>query len=128
MPAMPWRLARYCPPARQVSAPMAYGKGPSKGLAIGIVRMNDELERASVAQPDGRKVPDVSSRKPTNAEMFSEHHDRCVNEAQAKVAVSAVNIHRTCELIDRRWRVRECSTREIIHERLHRRPLVTKKV
>ena len=45
--------------------------------------MNDELECASVAQPHGREVPDVSRRQAMNAEIFSEHHDRRVNEAQA---------------------------------------------
>ena len=107
---------------------MAYGRRPRKGLAIGIVGVNDELERASVAQPNGREVPNVSRRQATNAEIFSEHHDRRVDEAQAKVVVSPVNVHRAGELIERRCCVRERTTRKIIHERLHRRPLVTKEI
>ena len=69
--------------------------------------MDDKLERTSVAQPHCREVPDVSSRKATNAEIFSEKPDRCVTEAQAKVVVMPVNIHRAGELIERRRCVRE---------------------
>ena len=62
--------------------------------------MHDGLERASVEQPHGGEVANVSRRKATNAEIFREHDDRRVDEAQAKIVVSPVNIHRSGELID----------------------------
>ena len=75
-------------------------KKVTQGLAIGIVRVHDELERASVEQPHGGEVSNVSRRKATNAEIFREHDDRRVDEAQAEIAVPPVDIHRSSELID----------------------------
>jgi hypothetical protein len=69
-------------------------------LAIGILGMHDELERASVEQPYGGEVPNVSGRKTANAEIFREHDDRRIDEAQAKIVISPVDIHRSSELID----------------------------
>jgi hypothetical protein len=44
--------------------------------------VNDELECASVSQPNGREVPNVSRRKPTDAEIISEDDYRRVFETQ----------------------------------------------
>ena len=62
--------------------------------------MHDELERASVEQPHDGEVPNVSRRKAANAEIFREHDDRRIDEAQAKIVISPVDIHRSGELID----------------------------
>ncbi len=77
---------------------------------------------------DCRKMPDISSCEATDAEMFSERHHGCIDEAQAEIAVAPVNLHRPRELIERRRRVGKCPTREVVHERVHRRPLVSKEV
>ena len=62
--------------------------------------MNDEFERASVEQPHGGEVPNVSRRQAANAEIFSEHDDGRIDEAQAKIVISPVDIHRSSELIE----------------------------
>ena len=90
--------------------------------------MNDQVEGAAVAKSDGREVADISRRETTNAKIFGEHHDRRVDETEAKVAVSPVNCHGPCELIDSRRRVSERPAREIVHESVHGRPLVAKEV
>ena len=90
--------------------------------------MNDQLEGAPVAQPDGREVADISCREATDAEIFSERHKGGIDEAQAEMAVAPVNLHGPRELIERRRGVGKCPTREVVHERVHRRPLVAKEV
>jgi hypothetical protein len=95
---------------------------------VRIVRVNDKLKCASVAQPHSREVPHVACREPTDTEIFSEHDDRRIDQAETKVCVSRVNLHRSRELIDRRRCVRERPAREIVHESVHCRPLVAKEV
>ena len=82
--------------------------------------MNDELEWGTIPQPHSREVPDIARRETTNAEVFGEHHNRRVDQTEAKVAVFLVNLHGSRELIDRRRRVRKRSTREVVHEGIHR--------
>jgi hypothetical protein len=62
--------------------------------------MHDELERASVEQPHGGEVPNVSRRQAANAEITREHDDRRIHEAQATIVISPVDVHRSSELID----------------------------
>lgn len=54
-------------------------EGHAKALVIGIVRVHDELERASVEQSHGGEVANVSRRKATNTEIVREHDDRRVD-------------------------------------------------
>jgi hypothetical protein len=90
--------------------------------------VNDKLEGASIPKPHSGEVPDVARREAADAEIFSEHHDRRVDQAEAEVAVSHVNVHSSRELIDSRRSVRERAAGEIVHERVHRRSLVAEKV
>lgn len=101
---------------------------PRGDLLIRIVWMNNEFECAAVPQPHGREVPDISRRETTDTEVFCKHHDRRVNQAEAKVAVSPVYFHGSRELIDRRRRIRERPAREIVHESVHCWPLAAKEV
>jgi hypothetical protein len=61
-----------------------------------------------VAQPDRREVSDVSCGEPTDAEILSERHDRCVDEAQAEIGISPINLHGPRKLVQPRRGVREC--------------------
>ena len=90
--------------------------------------MDHQPERAAVAQPDGAKMADVPRGDPPDAEIFCERDDRTVHEAESKIREAAVDLHRASELIERRRRVCERPTREIVHERLHATPLVAKEV
>ena len=98
------------------------------GLLIRIARMDDEVEGTAVTKPHGRKVADISRRESTDAKIFSEHDNRRVDKAEAKVVVSPVNFHSSRELIDRWRRIRERPAREVIHERIHRRPLAAQEI
>jgi hypothetical protein len=100
----------------------------SLALLIWIVGVNDKLESASVPQPHRREMADVTRCEATDAEIFGEHHDGRVVQTEAKVGVSPVNLHRSREPVDRRRRIRERRTREVVHESIHRLPLVTKEV
>jgi hypothetical protein len=50
--------------------------------------VNDQLERATVAQPNCREVPDISGREATDAEIFGERHNGCINQAEAEIAIA----------------------------------------
>ena len=58
--------------------------------------MNDKLECGSVAQPHSREVSNVSRREATNAEIFSERHDRRVLTCILEFSVSAEGLVRLC--------------------------------
>ena len=64
--------------------------------------MHDEPERASIEQAHGGEVPNVARRNAANAEIFREDDDRRIDEAQATIVISPVDIHRSGELIDGR--------------------------
>jgi len=89
--------------------------------------VDEQIERAPVAQPDRRKVPDVSRREAPDAEIFGERYDGCVHEAKAEIGIASVNGHGARKLIDGRC-VREGAACDVIHEHAHRRPLVPKEV
>ena len=57
-------------------------------------RMDDEVERAAVAQPHGGKVPDVSRRKATDAKIFGERDHGCVHKAEAEIREALIDLHR----------------------------------
>jgi hypothetical protein len=95
---------------------------------IWIVGVNDKLESASVPQPHRREMADVTRCDATDAEILSEDYDRRVDQTEAKVGVLAINRHGPRKLVDRRRRIRERPAREVVHESIHRLPLVTKEV
>lgn len=90
--------------------------------------MNDKLECASVAQSHGSEVPNVARSETTNAEVFSQHDDGRINEAEPKIAVSLVDDHRARELIDRGSGVGKRPTRKVVNEHVHCWTFVAKEV
>ena len=90
--------------------------------------MNDKLECASVSQSHGGEVPNVARGETTDAEVFSQHDDGRINEAEPKIAISPVGDHRARELIDRRRGVGKRPTRKVVDERVHGWTLVAKEV
>lgn len=49
--------------------------------SVGLRGLHDEVERASVAQPNRGEVSDVTSYDPTQTKIFREHDDRRIDEA-----------------------------------------------
>src|SRR5262249_5534750 len=90
--------------------------------------MDDQFERAPIAQPDRGKTPDGPRREATNTESFRQSNDRRIHETEVEIRVPLVNLHCPRELIERRWRVSKCTTCKIEHENTHRCPRVAKKV
>jgi len=90
--------------------------------------MDDEVERAAVTQSDGDKVTQVARRQTTDAERLGERYDRTIDEAQAEIGEALIHFHRTGELTERRRRVGEGASSEILHEHLHRAALVAKEI
>lgn len=95
---------------------------------IGIRRVNHQLERATVTESYGREMTHVSRGQPTNPERFGEGHDGSIDESQAEVGKASIHFHRTRQLPDRRWRIGESASGEILHERVHRRPVGAKEI
>lgn len=90
--------------------------------------MHDQLEPAAASEPNGCEVAHVTCREPMDAERLGQRHNRCVDEAEAEIREASVHGHRTRQLAERRGRVGEGTSGEILHERLHRRALVAKEV
>jgi len=90
--------------------------------------LNHELEPTAIMESDRSEVTRVARRQSTNAQRLGQRHHRCVDEAQTEVAEAPVNFHGTRELPQRRRRIREGATGEILHERLHRLALIPKEV
>lgn len=90
--------------------------------------MNHQFERPAVAEPNRREVTHIARRETPDAKRLGERHYRGVDEAKAEFREATVNSHRPGQLTDCWRRVSEGAAREILHERLHRRPLVTKEV
>ena len=63
-----------------------------------------------------------------DAESLSKSDDRGVHKAETKVLVAPINLHRPRELIQRGLGVSKGAATNVLHERLHRPALVTKKV
>ena len=58
--------------------------GPRSG-SVRIRWMDDQLERATVAQADRREVTHVARGQATDAESLGEHDDRSIHKPKAKV-------------------------------------------
>ncbi len=97
-------------------------------LFIRISGMHDQFERPAVAQPDRREVSDVSCGEATDAEILRERYDRCVDETQAEIGISPINLHGPRKLIEPRRGVRECPRRQVLHEHVHGRSLIAQEV
>ena len=57
--------------------------------------MDHQLERAAVAESNGRKVTHVARRQPPDAERFGERHDRTINQPETQIRELSVHFHRT---------------------------------
>ena len=90
--------------------------------------MNDEIERTTITESDSGEVPHVACRQSTDAQRLGQRHHRSVDEAQIEVGKAAVDFHGARELSECRRRIREGTTREILHEQLHPLALVAKDV
>lgn len=90
--------------------------------------MNDQLERAAIAESNGCEVTHVACCQTTNAQRLGEGYDRTIDETDAKVCEASIHIHRTRKITDRRWRVGERASSQILHEHPHPPALVAKEV
>jgi hypothetical protein len=90
--------------------------------------VDNQLERAAVAEANGREVTHVARGDTTEVEILGERHDRSIHEAKTEIRVALVDLHGARELLEGRWRIRECAASKIPHECLHPAPLVSKEV
>ena len=77
--------------------------------------MDDQLERAAIAQADRREVTHAARGQTTDAKSLGESDDRSIHKPKAKVWVTPIDSHGSGEFIEGGRRVRECATCKISH-------------
>lgn len=95
---------------------------------IRIARVNDQLERASIAQSHRGEMTNISRCDSMDAESLGERNDGCIDKAKAQVGVSPVDLHGPSELIERRWSIGKGPSGHIAHEHVHCGSFIAKEV
>jgi hypothetical protein len=56
--------------------------------------VDDQLQRAAVAQPNCGEVTHVAGSHASEAEAFRERHERSIHQTEAEIRVAAVDLYR----------------------------------